>query len=336
MGGSAPRPPVPARSPRPSKPRSVDLARRPATVGSARQASQGRRVRAENPHGRRLSSRAASTTHPRPREQGSTCSVTDRQSRPTQRPLTSSASHRWNLRGLSLIAFAHGLSDFYSGALSRSSSSIVVSARARFAVRSGRARLSVVPDEFGRAAVLRRVLRQTRPLVVPAGGDALTIAGVSLSGIVHSIAAARALHRPRRTRVGRHASRSGQILRDAERLAQGRRNFDLPDRRPDRICRRSRRRRAVLLARFGGEGTLALFVPGRIARRWTCSLGCRTSTVPPLRAHTAARATPRLSPARVDRVGIGLLVASTGLRYFTSAAFMTYLAEPVWSIAASR
>ncbi len=51
---------------------------------------------------------------------------------------------------------------------------------------------------------------------------------------------------------------------------------------------------------------------------------CRTwigrRCAPTVRARTTTS-----SPARVDRAGVGLLVASTGLRYFTSAAFMTYL-----------
>jgi FSR family fosmidomycin resistance protein-like MFS transporter len=42
------------------------------------------------------------------------------------------------------------------------------------------------------------------------------------------------------------------------------------------------------------------------------------------RAHRAARA-HGVDAGPVDRFGVGLLVASTGLRYFTTAAFMTYL-----------
>ena len=80
---------------------------------------------------------------------------------------------------------------------------------------------------------------------------------------------------------------------------------------------------AVAYARFGSAGSLWLLIPGGVAVAALFSLMRRLDRS----AHSAhaASAAPASGSGSVDRTGLGLLVAGTGLRYFVSAAFVTYL-----------
>ena len=231
------------------------------------------------------------------------------------------AQQRWNLRGLSLIAFAHGLSDFYSGALPFVIFYVVARENGSPFVQGALGFLwyltsSVVQPLFGAYSD-----RRGRWWFMPAA-ITLTIAGVSLSGIVHSIAAlalcivvgglGSAVMHP-------EAGKYSAMLSGARR-AGGISIFQIGGQigyaaGPAVV--------ALLLARFGGAGTLALFLPGvaLVAALFVAMPHLDRSA---LRAHRS-RARHEAATARVDRIGVGLLVTSTGLRYFTSAAFMTYL-----------
>ena len=81
---------------------------------------------------------------------------------------------------------------------------------------------------------------------------------------------------------------------------------------------------AVLLARFGGAGTLWLIAPGILATLMLFAAMRRVDRSAVHAHHSASRGVARPGEPP-DRLGVGLLVASTGLRYFTNAAFMTYL-----------
>jgi FSR family fosmidomycin resistance protein-like MFS transporter len=231
------------------------------------------------------------------------------------------AQQRWNLRGLSLIAFAHGLSDFYSGALPFVIFYVVTRENGSPFVQGALGFLwyltsSVIQPLFGAYSD-----RHGRWWFMPAA-IALTIAGVSLSGIVHSIAGlalcivvgglGSAVMHPE---AGKYSA-----MLSGTRRAGGISIFQIGGQigyaaGPAVI--------ALLLARFGGAGTLALFLPGAalVAALFVAMPHLDRSA---LRAHRS-HAHHDVVPARVDRVGIGLLVTSTGLRYFTAAAFMTYL-----------
>jgi len=231
------------------------------------------------------------------------------------------AQQRWNLRGLSLIAFAHGLSDFYSGALPFVIFYVVVRENGSPFVQGALGFLwyltsSVVQPLFGAYSD-----RRGRWWFMPAA-ITLTIAGVSLSGVVHSIAGlalcivvgglGSAVMHPE---AGKYSA-----MLSGTRRAGGISIFQIGGQigyaaGPAVV--------ALLLARFGGTGTLALFLPGvaLVAALFVAMPHLDRSA---LRAHRS-RARNDVVPAPVDRIGVGLLVGSTGLRYFTSAAFMTYL-----------
>lgn len=228
---------------------------------------------------------------------------------------------RWNLRGLSLIAFAHGLSDFYSGALPFVIFYVVAREQGSPFVQGALGFLWYLTSSVVQPLVGAYSDGRGRWWFLPAG-IALTIAGVSLSGIVHSIpllalcivvgGLGSAVMHP-------EAGKYSAMLSGA-RKAGGISIFQIGGQigyalGPAVV--------ALLLARFGGGGTLALFLPGAVL------VGALFVAMPhldrsALRAHRSG-AVHGSVPARVDRAGVGLLVASTGLRYFTSAAFMTYL-----------
>jgi FSR family fosmidomycin resistance protein-like MFS transporter len=228
----------------------------------------------------------------------------------------------WNLRGLSLIAFAHGLSDFYSGIVPFVVFYVVTREHASPVVQGALGFLwyftsSIVQPFFGAYSD-----RRGRWWFLPSA-VALTIASVSLSGIVHSIWAlalciitgglGSAIMHPEAGKYSAMLSGSRKAGGISIFQIGGQLGYALG---PAVV--------ALLLARFGGSGTLALLVPGGVlvAALFATMRRLDRSAV---RAHTAARGTRKLADAAVDRFGVGLLVTSTGLRYFTAAAFMTYL-----------
>ena len=81
---------------------------------------------------------------------------------------------------------------------------------------------------------------------------------------------------------------------------------------------------AALLAHFGRFGSLVMLPPGLIAVAYVYVVvrGAHLKAQP---AHETQRKLDAFAAAAVDRVGIGLVVGSTAVRFLTSAAFMTYL-----------
>lgn len=81
---------------------------------------------------------------------------------------------------------------------------------------------------------------------------------------------------------------------------------------------------AALIAHLGRNASFALLGPGLLAAAYVFVAVRRAHGLAAPRPQAApARATQ--TPARVDVVGIGLVVGSTAMRFLTTAAFMTYL-----------
>jgi FSR family fosmidomycin resistance protein-like MFS transporter len=231
------------------------------------------------------------------------------------------AKTRWNLRALSLIAFAHGLSDFYSGIVPFVVFFVVTREHGSPVVQGALGFLwyltsSLVQPFFG-AYTDRRGRWWFLPSAV-----ALTILSVSLCGVVHSIGLlalcivfggfGSAIMHPEAGKYSAMLSGSRKAGGISIFQIGGQIGYSLG---PAVV--------AILLARFGGGGTLVLLVPGAVLVAALFATMRRVDRSA-IRAHTAAR-TKAVADGSIDRFGVGLLVTSTGLRYFTTAAFMTYL-----------
>jgi MFS transporter, FSR family, fosmidomycin resistance protein len=81
---------------------------------------------------------------------------------------------------------------------------------------------------------------------------------------------------------------------------------------------------AALLARFGAHASLVILPPGLIAVAYVYVV-IRRAHLMAQPAHETQRRLEAGDPAEIDRLGIGLVVASTAARFLTTAAFMTYL-----------
>jgi MFS transporter, FSR family, fosmidomycin resistance protein len=81
---------------------------------------------------------------------------------------------------------------------------------------------------------------------------------------------------------------------------------------------------ATLLAHYGRHGSLFLLIPGLLAVAYLFHTIRRADR----KAHTAygaRRKTAGANDTPVDRIGIGLVVTSTTIRFFAATAFVTYL-----------
>jgi FSR family fosmidomycin resistance protein-like MFS transporter len=234
------------------------------------------------------------------------------------------ASLRWNLRGLSVISFAHGVSDFYSGIVPFT----IFLVLSRDHVSAG----------FQGALVF--VWYLTSSLVQPFFGAytdrigrwwflpssvAVTMLAISFACVAPSIwllalcivagGIGSAIMHPE---AGKYSA-----MLSGDRRAGGISIFQIGGQigyslGPAVV--------ALLYARYGPGGTLWLLIPGALAVAALFAVMRRVDRSAE-RTHGAHR---RARPAsfesgQVDRTGVALLVASTGLRYFVSAAFMTYL-----------
>ena len=214
------------------------------------------------------------------------------------------ASLRWNLRGLSVISFAHGVSDFYSGIVPFT----IFLVLSRDHVSAG----------FQGALVF--VWYLTSSLVQPFFGAytdrigrwwflpssvAVTMLAISFACVAPSIwllalcivagGIGSAIMHPE---AGKYSA-----MLSGDRRAGGISIFQIGGQigyslGPAVV--------ALLYARYGPGGTLWLLIPGALAV-------------------AALFAVMRRVDRSAERTGVALLVASTGLRYFVSAAFMTYL-----------
>ncbi len=229
---------------------------------------------------------------------------------------------RFNLRGLSVVAFAHGVSDFYSGivpfaiflVLSRDHVSAGYQGALVFLwyVTS-----SIVQPFFG-AYTDRRGRWWFLPSAIAVSAAAICIAGATTS--IPVLAACIVVGGLGSAIMHPEAGKYSAML-SGERRASGISIFQIGGQLgyalgPAAI--------ALLYARYGSNGSLLLIVPGALA------VGTLFVLMPRIdrsasRAHAAAHAKNPVVAGPVDRVGVSLLVASTALRHFVSAAFMTYL-----------
>jgi len=236
-------------------------------------------------------------------------------------PAAGSAS-RWNLRGLSVISFAHGLSDFYSGAVPFIIYFVVTRGHLSPAYQGALGFVwyltsSVVQPLFG-AYSDRRGKWWFLPAAV-----LLTVVAVSLAGTVHSIVALAAcivLGGFGSAIMHPEAGKYSAMLSGA-RKAGGISIFQIGGQIGYAIGPAVV---AALLARYGGEGTLWLIVPGAVATA-ALFVAMRRVDRSAVRAHRRDASAAHTAAVRPDRFGVSLLVAGTALRYFTAAAFMTYL-----------
>lgn len=232
------------------------------------------------------------------------------------------AAQRWDLSGLSVIAFAHGTNDFYAGIVPIVIFYDVTRAGLPPWYQGALAFLwyvtsSVVQPVFGTYSD-----RHGRWWFLPAAVG-LTVAAISLSGTTASIpllalcivvgGLGSAILHPE---AGKYSAMlSGGRRTSGISIFQigGQIGYGLG---PAVI--------GLLLGRFGGGGSLVLLGPGAIAAVVLFALMRRVDA----HAGTMHRAhIEKLPDARgpVDRLGVTLLVVSTSLRHLVGAAFAYYL-----------
>lgn len=234
-----------------------------------------------------------------------------------------SRSAPWNLRGLSVVSFAHGVSDFYSGIVPFAIFLVVTRHHVSPAFQGALVLLwyvtsSVVQPFFGAYTD-----RHGRWWFLPSA-VALTAVAVSLAAAATSIPAlalcivaggiGSAVMHP-------EAGKYSAMLSGARR-ASGISIFQIGGQLgyalgPAAI--------ALLAAHDAARGSLLLLLPGAIAvtALFAAMRGVDQSAT---RSHASTNAGAESDVAqRVDRLGVSLLVGSTALRYFVSAAFMTFL-----------
>jgi FSR family fosmidomycin resistance protein-like MFS transporter len=232
------------------------------------------------------------------------------------------AVRRWNLAGISVISFAHGASDFYSGivplvifyAVSRAGLAPWYQGALAFAWYLTS---SIVQPIFGAYGD-----RRGRWWFLPAA-VALTVITISLAGTTTSLPAllacivagglGSAVMHPE---AGRYTAMLGGTRRtSAISIFQigGQIGYGLG---PAVI--------GLLLGAYGPRGSLLLLVPGALAIAAVFAL--MRAVDESARAMHAEQPPPaRAGGAAVDRFGVGLLIASTSLRYLVAASFAYYL-----------
>jgi FSR family fosmidomycin resistance protein-like MFS transporter len=232
------------------------------------------------------------------------------------------AARRWNLRGLSVISFAHGVSDFYSGIVPFAIFLVLSHDRVSPGFQGAFVFLwyltsSIVQplfgaytDRYGKWWFLPSAVALTTVSIclaaattsLPALAACIVVGGFG-SAIMHPEA-------------GKYSA-----MLSGDRRAGGISIFQIGGQIGYSIGPAAI---ALVYARFGGNGSLLLLAPGVVAVAALFVLMRRVDRSA-TRAHAVTRAQAPQSSGKTDRVGIALLVASTSLRYFVSAAFMTYL-----------
>jgi FSR family fosmidomycin resistance protein-like MFS transporter len=227
----------------------------------------------------------------------------------------------WNLRALSLVAFAHGVGDFFAGMIPLVIYFVIARDHLSPAYQGLLGLLwyftsSLVQPFFGAYAD-----RNGRWWFLP-GAIVLTVTSLSLVGSVHSLpllalciiagGLGSAIMHPE---AGKYSAMlSGMRKAGGISIFQigGQIGFSLG---PVAI--------APLLAHFGGAGTLYL-LPPMLAVAFAIFFAMpRVDRA----AYGGERpvAVVHASSEPADRLGVSLLIASTALRHFVSAAFMTFL-----------
>ncbi len=228
----------------------------------------------------------------------------------------------WNLRGLSVVSFAHGVSDFYSGIVPFTIFLVLSRQHVSPAYQGAFVFLwyltsSIVQPFFGAYTD-----RNGRWWFLP-GAIALTVVAVSVAGTTTALpllAACIVVGGFGSALMHPEAGKYSAMLSGARR-ASGISIFQVGGQvgyalGPAAI--------ALLYARFGTGGAVWLFVPGAIAVAYLFAVMRRVDRSAE-RFHASVPVKAAAAGGRVDRVGVSLLLASTALRHFVSAAFMTYL-----------
>jgi len=236
--------------------------------------------------------------------------------------VNSAVAGRWHLTGISIVSFAHGASDFYSGIVplvifydvSRAglppwyqgalafawylTSSIVQPIFGAYGDRRGR--WWFLPASVGLTVIAVSLAGTTTSLAVLA---ACIVAGGLGSAVMHPEA-------------GRYTAMLGGSRRaSAISIYQigGQVGYGLG---PAVV--------GLLLGAYGPRGSLLLLLPGAAAV--IAILAFMRGIDGTARSMHAGNAPPaRASDPRVDRVGVGLLIAGTALRYLVAASFAYYL-----------
>ena len=241
-------------------------------------------------------------------------------------------ARRWNLRGLSVISFAHGVSDFYSGIVPFAIFLVLSHERVSPGFQGAFVFLwyltsSIVQplfgaytDRFGKWWFLPSAVALTTVSICIAAGTTslpLLAACIVVGGLGSAI-----MH----PEAGKYSA-----MLSGDRRAGGISIFQIGGQvgyslGPAAI--------ALAYARFGSAGSALLFVPGAVAVAALFLLMRRVDRSA-VDAHVGARAAAPARPGAVDRSSIALLVGSTSLRYFVAAAFMTYLPNLLVSRGAS-
>lgn len=233
------------------------------------------------------------------------------------------SSSRPNFRGLSVVSFAHGVNDFYSGIVPFTIFLVLARHHVSAAYQGAfvflwYATSSIVQPFFG-AYTDRHGRWWFLPSAVALTMTALSFATATPSLTILAICivvggVGSALMHP-------EAGKYSAMLSGARR-ASGISIFQVGGQvgyaiGPAVI--------ALLFTHFGPGGSFWLFVPGALAVAALFALMPRVDRAA-ARAHArVVIAATNARAAGVDRWGILLLVGSTALRYFVSAAFMTYL-----------
>jgi FSR family fosmidomycin resistance protein-like MFS transporter len=241
-------------------------------------------------------------------------------------------ARRWNLRGLSVISFAHGVSDFYSGIVPFAIFLVLSHERVSPGFQGAFVFLwyltsSIVQplfgaytDRFGKWWFLPSAVALTTVSICIAAGTTslpLLAACIVVGGLGSAI-----MH----PEAGKYSA-----MLSGDRRAGGISIFQIGGQvgyslGPAAI--------ALAYARFGSAGSALLFVPGAVAVAALFLLMRRVDRSA-VDAHAGARAAAPARRGAVDRSSIALLVGSTSLRYFVAAAFMTYLPNLLVSRGAS-
>jgi FSR family fosmidomycin resistance protein-like MFS transporter len=236
--------------------------------------------------------------------------------------VNSAVAGRWSLAGISVISFAHGASDFYSGIVplvifydvSRAGLPPWYQGALAFAWYLTSSIVQPVFGAFGD--------RRGRWWFLPAS-VALTVVAISLAGTTASLpilaacivagGLGSAIMHPE---AGRYTAMLGGARRaSAISIFQigGQVGYGLG---PAVV--------GLLLGAYGPRGSLLLLIPGAVAV--AAILVCMRAIDGTARSLHAQRVpAARTGDAAIDRIGVGLLIASTSLRYLVAASFAYYL-----------
>jgi FSR family fosmidomycin resistance protein-like MFS transporter len=236
--------------------------------------------------------------------------------------VASAPAARWNLAGISVISFAHGASDFYSGIVP-------------MVIFYDVSRAGLAPWHQGALAFAWYLTSSIVQPIFGAYGDrrgrwwflpaavALTVVAISLAGATASLPVlavcivvgglGSAIMHPE---AGRYTAMLGGARRtSAISIFQigGQVGYGLG---PAAI--------GVLLWAYGPHGSLLLLVPGALAVVTVLVL-MRGVDGSARSMHAAAVPVQHTGSAPVDRLGVSLLIFSTALRYLVGASFAYYL-----------